>query len=67
MSRTIENLGIELPDFESLAVREHVIELAAVVFKINCVEYGPEDLLDVANVLPNSNLGIGLELEIRRA
>ena len=67
MSRTIENLGIELTDLESLAVCEKAIELTAIVFEIDCVEYGPEDLLDVANVLPDPDLGVGLQLEIWRA
>ena len=67
MSRTVENLGIELPNFKFLAICEKAIELTAIVFEIDCVEYGPEDLLDVANVLPNPNLGICLQFEIWRA
>ena len=41
--------------------REQVVELAAVAFQVGRVEHGAEDLLHVADMLADADLGAGLE------
>ena len=67
MPRHVHDLDLERAERETLTIGKQVVELAAVAAQIGRVEYGPKDLLHVADMLADADLGPGLELDIGRA
>ena len=67
MSWRVEDLDGEISKLEAFAAGKEMVELAAVAFQVGRVEHRAEDLLHVADVLANTDLGAGLELDIGRA
>ena len=67
VSGRIDHLALHRADREALAVLEQVVELAAVAADVGGVKDGAKDLLHLANMLADANLGAGCELDIGRA
>ena len=63
----MEDLDFEISELEAFAIGEEVVELAAVALHVGGVEHRAEDLLHVADMLADADLGAGLELHIGRA
>ena len=64
VARRVEHRGVDAADLEGLAVDEEVVELAAVAGNVGGVEHRPEDLLDLADMLADTDLRAGLQLDI---
>jgi len=63
----VQHSRLDVSKLEALAVLEQMVELAAVAYDIGRVEHGPEDLLYLADMLADPDLGAGLALDIGRA
>ena len=67
VARRMKDLDVEISKLEALAVGKEVVELAAVALHVGGVEHRAEDLLHVADMLADADLGAGLELDVGRA